>query len=148
MPYKHANGCTCMTLPEFLNDLGKREGKTGGEVMTDIMTDMADDDRRQEQYWKENPDSLFKEFNEEATLIADNDDPSLPIPTSLVKIIKVECHSGFRESKISSTIWVRCKDKKVREVTWWRSSDSGSFYEPPDSDGDVAWGRIIPKEEL
>lgn len=148
MPYKHANGCTCMTLPEYLAAEGAREGKDGGEILTDIMGDIADDDRKQEQYWKDNPKELFKCFREEAKIYRDQQEEKDPVPTSIVKVVEVISSSKFRSSSISSTIWVRCKDKKVREVKWWSSQDSGSFYEPPDSDGDITWGREITKEEL
>lgn len=45
-------GCHVMTLPEFLNEEGAREGKTGGEVLDEIFQSLEDDNRSIETEWR------------------------------------------------------------------------------------------------
>lgn len=142
MPYKHLNGCTCMTLPEFLNAEGKQEGKTGGQIFNEIIDDMNDDDRKQEKYWKENPQELLKCLLEDYQYILE-DNPKEPVPVEIVKVIDVKCSTGFSKDHLESVLHIRCKDEKIREAKYWKTHWSGSFYEPPEEDFNVEWIKIV-----
>lgn len=138
MPYKHANGCNCMTMTEFLAAEGKREGKSGGEVWTDIIDDMAEDDKRMEKEYLSNPPWLLKELKKECDLYREDDD-TFPVPVKIIQVKSAKSHQSFKTSKFETELVVQCKDKKTRIAKWWRQDWSGSFYEPPDSDGDISW---------
>lgn len=51
-------GCSVMTLPEFLNAEGEREGKTGAEILGEIMYSMEEDDARQRAQYQDPVNAL------------------------------------------------------------------------------------------
>ena len=139
MPYKHANGCTCMTLPEFLNEEGKREGKTGGEVWAEITDDMEKDCRDSEARLKDNPDWLWEQFKGDAELVWEDSEGSDPIPVKIAKVVDAEVNDGFKKSSTVVLIDVECNDDKVHRCLYETMNWSGSFYEPPESDFILLW---------
>jgi hypothetical protein len=62
MPRKDPiSGCMVMTMPEFLNAEAEREGqgRTGGDILQDIMTEMSEDDKRCSEGLKNDHSEIF-----------------------------------------------------------------------------------------
>lgn len=68
MPRKDPiSGCMVMTMPEFLNAEAEREGKgrTGGDILEEILTDMGEDDKRCSEDLKDDHSEIFALFWED-----------------------------------------------------------------------------------
>lgn len=140
MPYIHKNGCTCMTMTEFLAGEGKREGKTGAEVWDDIVQDLNDDSKESEQRYLDNPEWLLEEFKKECELTADcYEEGKFPIPVEIIKVESAKVSQNLRSSSSLVVLIAKCKDGKVRRAKWSSSHWSGTFYDPPEEDADIEW---------
>ena len=134
MSYTHPNGCKCMTMPEFLAAEGKRQGKTGGEVLDNIVADMQREDDRVEAEMAK-PENALVQLQEAQRDFWDPDfcRPELAI-YEVVKVLSARSHCAFRGSQTRIVARVRCLDCKIHTVVMDAASYSGSFYEPPDYD--------------
>jgi len=137
MPYKHKNGCTCMTMPEFLAKEGQRVGKSGGQVLSEIMDDMDSDDRRQEEYFKTHPDNMLDEilkcYDNEA------DQPLPPKPVAVLEVLDIRFDSKMRANSSLAFLKVEFDNEETRTVRYATSHWDGSFYDPPEEDYEVDW---------
>ena len=136
MPYKHKNGCTCMTMPEFLTAEGEREGKSGADVWDEIVEDMGQSDREDEQYMKDHPNDYFEELR-----LSCEDDDDGPTPVEILEVLEAHVSSTLRGGKTKAVVLVKCKDGKTRKATMYHEDWSGSFYDPPEEDSWIEWEK-------
>ena len=65
---------------------------------------------------------------------------TVPVPTSIVEVLSLNIADSFRSSGFSTTCRVRCRKGK-KTITGLLTVESyhfgGSFYEPPDWDGNI-----------
>lgn len=149
-------GCTVMTMAEFLNAEGEREGKTGGEVLDEIVQSLEDDNRQMEAEWRKPEVALSllmpilkrdydawvdteRYYNEHPEL-NEKPDPEPINPEGVVRVIEVleaKSHQSFRES--GGTIVARLEMKKgpakLVRANWWH--DYGTRLDPPDGDEEI-----------
>ena len=165
MPRKDpVTGCSVMTLPEFLNEEGAREGKTGGEVLDDIFSAFDADSRRVEQSWRD-PEVSFSliqkchaddladwqserewmdglrgtddewKKNVVAEYDADPRNKTAPVrPLEVLEVLQAHHHQNFNSSDGYITARVRYEDGRVRHVQWSFTHYNGSRLEPPDGE--------------
>lgn len=152
MPRKDPmTGCMVMTMPEFLADEAKREGKgrTGGDVLGDIYTQMDADNRKREDELR-SPKIALQTLNEmigpENEFRRDDGQPELPKITKVLTVLSAKCSQHFSGSSTGMTAEVLAGGKAyfalARESNW-----SGTMWEPPDSDGEFWMAEFHPSSE-
>jgi hypothetical protein len=153
MPYKHPNGCTCLTFAEALNRMGEAEGKSGGEVLTEVMDDLRKENEKEESQMSK-PEVALRHLLHEAIrdykqYVLDYDnakqnngeypDYSAPIPCQVLEVLEVEMNRGLRSGNCILSARVLCLDGKERIATLISDWDSGDFYNPPEEETYLTW---------
>jgi len=147
-------GCQVMTNAEFWQSEADLEGKgrTAGEVMSDFMEDVANENEREAERNRD-PELALNHLREAADedLAAwlewretdTSNEPAPPIPERVIEVIESEYNSGFKTTTMKLSAIVMCDDGQKRKATLNYSSYSGDFYEPPSDDWELTWEEIV-----
>jgi hypothetical protein len=153
MPRKDPmTGCTVMTMPEFLNAEAEREGKgrTGGDILGDIMSEMAADDERISDEMRKPAHALEllqEAIKENREYWDDEYAETVPEIVEVVNVIDAASHGGFGGTSSAIRAEVRGADGKLYYVYQWSSYSHGTMWEPPDGDGNFCIGEFRPMSE-
>jgi hypothetical protein len=141
-----------MTMPEFLNDQAEREGKgrTGGDILSDIFSDMDADSRRVEAELRKPEVALerFKQAIKDAAEYWDDEFQNpLPVLVIVAKVRDAKVAQSFRSS--SETLSAEVIDDLTRAlfVEYTTAHWSGTRMEPPEDDSEFNFGEFRPMSE-
>lgn len=150
MPYIHRNGCKCLTPMEALNKMGEEEGKTGGEVLSEIMDEMGEEDRRWEADFSKPEEALkvliqiaLRDYKDNVLERQEDREISpVPFPCKVLEVLEIECNSRLRASDHFLKAKVECADGKTRIVKYSAYYDGGTYYDPPESEETLDWEEL------
>lgn len=141
MPRKDPiTGCMVMTIGEFWQAEGERKGTSAAEEAESFFTEMADEEAKENARLREPfvAVDILRSAIEQWNKDAEPEDAVTQV--YLVReVLDAESSWSFRTTK--THIRARALDSEGREgvINYWESSYSGSFYEPPDGDMEIAW---------
>jgi hypothetical protein len=135
MPRKDPiTGCMVMTAAEFFADEAEREGKgrTGGELLSEMMQDIADEEGNEVKRLLSNPPDLVQMFQEAFNANEElADDPHEDVE-AVLQVLAARVHYGMRETSVKILAQVQVAVERVLYCFYSSYDYSGSFYEPPD----------------
>jgi len=154
MPRKDPEtGCMVMTMPEFLNDQAEREGRgrTGGDILSDIFSDMDADSRRVEAELRKPEVALerLKQAIKDAAEYWGDDEGQEPLPVLVVvaRVRDAKVTQSFHSSSEALSAEVIDDLTRVLFVEHTTSHWSGTRMEPPEDDSGFNFGEFRPMSE-
>lgn len=146
MPKKDSiTGCMVMTTGEFFQSEAEHEGKgrSGGELMSETLDEIAGSYEEEEKRWKENLSDtlsfLQKAVEEYNGFDPDPDFPPLAKPVSIEEVLDVQVGGSFRTSTLLIKARAKKEDSSEGTIVYKSWHSSGSYYEPPDGDVSIKW---------
>ena len=130
-------GCSVLTLPEFVAQEAKKEGKEPHEFMEEFYQEIESDQRSEETRLKTDLDGALTLLLEDVGVA-----PEYYVTFKPEKVIEVcDAKVNYRYSSNQTMVIARvaCSDGNERFATCTVSSSSGSFYGPPDYECLVEW---------
>lgn len=133
-------GCEVMTTPEFWASEARSEGlgRSGAELQSDFMDELADDLRAEESRLREGAlgtlQEAVREWNE-----ADPEESPIPLPEVILDVLEAHVRASFRSSGFSLKARVRATGGLVGVLSVTSESFAGSWAEPPDYEINVIW---------
>jgi len=155
MPKKDpVTGCMVMTMGECLQDMADKEGKgrDGWEIYGEIVDEMADDDRKQEEYMRspegalERVEMYLKDAREYwEDMYGEGTKP--PTIVEVVKVIEAQSSHSFKTSGEKFVAEVKDDAGRLLYVYGVHSYWSGTRLEPPEEDSEFYIGEFRPMSE-
>jgi hypothetical protein len=143
-----------MTMPEFLNDMAEKEGKgrTGGDVLADIYSEIDADSRREEERMQEQEHAL--ELVRSALKDAEEywedeygEGTKVPEITEVVHVIEARVSQNMRSSGQLFRAEVRDSKGNLCYFEHTYSHWSGTMLDPPEEDSTMYFGEFRPMSE-
>jgi hypothetical protein len=140
-----------MTMHEFLHDMAEKEGKgrTGGDILADIFTEIDEDSRRQEERISKPEEALelIKQALKEAEEYWEDmfgEGAKVPEIVEVVHVIEAHVSQSMRSSGEILRAEVRTKDGKLGYACHTASHWSGTMLDPPEEDSNFEFGIFEP----
>jgi len=131
-------GCTVMTMPEFLNDMAEKEGegRTGGDILGDVIEEMGENDRENEKHIAEDTATILKQMQE---WVSEDEYTDAEYPVEILEVVDVKLNSNFSGSTTLIRSKVKCKDGSERACVFTESYWMGTRLDPPEYDAELSW---------
>jgi len=134
-----------MTQAEFWVSEAENEGKgrSGGEVMEDFYDDLAKESKKEEERLYDT-DNAFEYLKEVSDMLIDYDpavveEDNFPVPVEAVKVLNVDFSGQVMSQKTSLRVLAKATDGELYIYDLWFAYYSGTYLDPPEEDGDIAW---------
>jgi hypothetical protein len=139
-------GCEVLTTMGFFQKIADEEGegKSGGELFTEMMEEIDADMRAEEQRIERDKDAALKTICDAIKEVDDEDSHGDPFelgfkPEDIVEVLEVKAAvgGGFRDSSTRMDVRLMLVDGTTRVVRYESWYSSGSWSEPPDGETNI-----------
>ena len=129
MPKKDPmTGCMVMTMPEFLQAMAKHDKCTVEEVIDSTFGEMARQEERDRQEYKEN---VFENVCREIDQWNKEAEDQIEKPVKMIELLEFDYDTSMRSFSLKVVMRAEREDGSIGILTMTVCLDYGSYWEPP-----------------